>query len=89
MGCTPAQEGCAGDEKPVRQVRIRSFEISRYETTQETWEAVMDENPSAFSGCPKCPVTEVLHRIPEHHSNRIDELLPWNCKPDNAPSDAA
>ena len=51
--------GCADDEKPVRQVRIRSFEITRYETTQETWEAVMGENPSAFSGCPKCPVETV------------------------------
>ena len=59
MGCTPEQQGCADDEKPVRQVQIRSFEISRYETTQELWEAVMGENPSAFSDCPKCPVETV------------------------------
>ena len=59
MGCTPEQQGCADDEKPVRQVQILSFEISRYETTQELWEAVMGENPSAFSGCPKCPVETV------------------------------
>ena len=32
MGCTPEQEGCTDDEKPVRQVRIRSFEITRYES---------------------------------------------------------
>ena len=38
---------------------------------------------------PQAWLTEVLHRIPEHPSNRIDQLLPWNCKPDNALSDAA
>ena len=38
---------------------------------------------------PQAWLAEVLHRIPEHPSNRIDELLPWNCKPDKAPSEAA
>ena len=59
MGCTPEQENCGADEKPVRPVRIESFEIGRLEMTQELWEAVMGENPSAFADCPKCPVETV------------------------------
>ena len=38
---------------------------------------------------PKVFFTEVFHRIPEHPSNRIDQLLPWSCKLENAVSDAA
>ena len=38
---------------------------------------------------PQAWLTEVLHRIPDHPSNRIDQLLPWNCKPDTSLSDAA
>ena len=59
MGCTPEQEYCDADERPVHRVRIESFEIGRFETTQELWEAVVGENPSAFADCPKCPVETV------------------------------
>ena len=59
MGCTPEQYNCGKDEKPTRPVRIESFEIGKYEVTQELWEAVMGKNPSAFKGCPGCPVETV------------------------------
>ena len=53
MGCTPEQEKCGPDENPVRRVQVASFEIGRYEVTQELWQAVMGENPSTFSNCPQ------------------------------------
>lgn len=59
MGCTPEQESCESDESPVREVIVEGFQISRYEVTQELWEAVMGENPSAFGDCPQCPVETV------------------------------
>ena len=59
MGCTPEQENCGLDESPVRNVQIASFEIARYEVTQELWQEVMGENPSAFDDCPRCPVETV------------------------------
>ena len=59
MGCTREQTNCDNDEKPAHQVRVRSFELSKYEVTQELWEAVMGENPSSFKNCPQCPVESV------------------------------
>ena len=60
MGC---QEGffsdCSDDEEPAHRVEIRSFELSKYEVTQELWEAVMEENPNEFKNCPQCPVERV------------------------------
>ena len=43
----------------AHQVRLSSFELSKYEITQEVWEAVMGENPSDFQNCPQCPVGQV------------------------------
>ena len=59
MGCTPEQERCDADEHPTRPVQVESFEIGRFEMTQELWEAVMGENPGAFGDCPRCPVETV------------------------------
>ena len=59
MGCTREQEKCRGNEKPAHQVEVHSFEISKYEVTQEVWAAVMGENPSHFNNCLQCPVEQV------------------------------
>ena len=60
MGC---QGGffseCDADEKPAHRVTVRSFEMSKYEVTQEVWAAVMDKNPSDFQNCLQCPVESI------------------------------
>ena len=59
MGCTREQSDCYDDEKPAHQVEVSSFELGKYEVTQELWAAVMGENPSRFQGCAQCPVERV------------------------------
>lgn len=60
-GCMLLEQGehCPDDQKPAHQVRVSSFEISKYKVTQELWEAVMGQNPSRFKSCPQCPVDVV------------------------------
>lgn len=56
MGSTNGEN----DEKPVHDVVIsRSFEMGKYEVTQEQWEAVMGNNPSYFKGDGRLPVERV------------------------------
>ena len=48
-----------GDEKPIHKVLIRnSFEIGKYEITQQQWKSLMGNNPSRFKG-ENLPVTNV------------------------------
>ena len=58
MGCTSEQTDCLGREKPAHQVQVSSFELSKYEVTQELWEAVIGET-SHFKHCPRCPIERV------------------------------
>lgn len=57
MGAEDGQD----DERPVRRVSIaEGFWMSRYEVTQAQYEAVMEANPSEVTGCPNCPVDNIL-----------------------------
>ncbi len=49
----------AGDEKPVHTVSLSNFYIGKYEVTQEQWRYIMEESPSFFSNCRRCPVENV------------------------------
>ncbi|HPY74735.1 MAG: SUMF1/EgtB/PvdO family nonheme iron enzyme [Planctomycetes bacterium] len=46
------------NEKPVHEVEIQPFVISKHEITQQQWEDVMNYNPSSFIGANK-PVHDV------------------------------
>jgi formylglycine-generating enzyme required for sulfatase activity len=48
------------DEQPVHTVRIsKPFYLGKYEVTQAQWQAVMEKNPSGFTGDPTRPVENV------------------------------
>ena len=46
------------DEKPIHEVSVSSFYISKYEITQKEWQEVMGSNPSYFKG-DKLPVENI------------------------------
>ena len=75
MGCTPEQEyHCEWKERPTHQVQVSSFEISKYEVTQELWEAVMGQNPSVFKGCAQCPVESVSWEDTQAFLRKLNDL---------------
>ena len=52
--------GCSGCVRPPqREVTVDDFYISKYEVTQGQWKAVMDSNPSHFTGDDNLPVESV------------------------------
>ena len=75
MGCKSGRDrACFNDEKPAHRVRVASFEIGKYEVTQELWETVMGDNPSKFSGCAQCPVEEVSWDYVQVFLGRLNDL---------------
>ena len=75
MGCTEEQSSCDDDERPIHRVRVRSFEISQHEVTQELWEAVMGENPSKLRNCPLCPVEQVSWEDIQAFLKKLNALM--------------
>ena len=59
MGCTNEQVDCNRNEKPLREVTLSEFKLSKYEVTQEEWFIVTGEYPSIFSVCDRCPVENI------------------------------
>jgi len=61
-------------EKPVHKVRLtRPFFISRYETTQKVWIAVMESNPSSFVGTDR-PVEKVSWNHCQRFISKLNQL---------------
>jgi formylglycine-generating enzyme required for sulfatase activity len=55
---SPASETNRKTDEGARTVSVGSFYMERYETTQEQWTRVMNDNPSMYKG-PKLPVENV------------------------------
>jgi formylglycine-generating enzyme required for sulfatase activity len=55
-------------EKPIRDVTVGDFYISKFEVSQALWKEVMGDNPSHFEGCEKCPVERISW-------NQVQEFL--------------
>ena len=80
-GCTDEQQGnCDADENPAHSVTVENFYLSRYEVTQELWEAVMGGNPSAFSGCAACPVEQVSWQSVQQFLGKLNALTGLNYR---------
>lgn len=73
------------DEKPVHKVTVGSFKMSKFEITQEVWNAVMGRNPSIFDDCETCPVENVSY---DEVQAFIDELNKQTGKKYRLPTEA-
>jgi len=75
MGCKEKRDGiCENDEKPVHQVSLSAFDISKYEVTQRQWQAVLGNNPSRFTGCFDCPVEQVSWEDVQGFLKKLNQL---------------
>ncbi len=75
MGCNEEQgQDCESDEYPVHEEKISSFYISKYEVTQEQYQAIMWNNPSYFKNCDRCPVENVSWDDAQEFIKKLNEL---------------
>lgn len=82
MGCSPGDDLCNPDEKPLHTVEISSFQITATEITQDDYQQVTGKNPSFFqpendhAACPNCPVEDVTWVEAEEFCRLVGGRLP-------------
>lgn len=75
MGCTEEQgTDCESDKKPSHLVSLDAYHISKFEVTQELWEAVMGNNPSHFKGT-NLPVESVSWDDAQDFIKQLNSLI--------------
>jgi formylglycine-generating enzyme required for sulfatase activity len=64
------------NETPLREVRIASFYLGKYQVTQGQWERVMVANPSMFQKGPAYPVEQVSWLDVSAFIQRLNAMAP-------------
>lgn len=73
-------EGTSG-EKPVHKVCLNDFFMDRYEVTQNAYQSVTGNNPSAFSSCGgDCPVENVSWDDSNSYCSQVGKRLPTEAE---------
>ena len=73
MGADDNDTEARPDERPKRMVQVSDYYIGKTEVTQELWDAVMNNNPSSFSGINK-PVERVSWNECKEFISRLNAL---------------
>lgn len=74
-------EGFANlDEMPAHEVTLSPYSIGQTEVTQELWNAVMENNPSSFTGDLQRPVDQVSWDDVQEFISRLNELTGENFR---------
>ena len=64
----------ADNEKPVHEVNVNSFLVSKYETTQGVWQKIMNNNPSKFNKGDNYPVEQVSWDDCQEFCKKLNEM---------------
>ena len=64
----------AMDRRPAHTVSLKDFSIGKYEVTEAQWQAVMGNNPSAYTYCNSCPVTRVSYNDAIAFINKLNSM---------------
>ena len=65
------------DERPVRSMALdKPFYIGQFEVTQAQWHAVMESDPSQFTGDPNRPVESVSWNDAREFVNKLNAMEP-------------
>ena len=72
MGCGSWTDNCKEREKPVHEVCLDGFWISKYEVTQGQWKEFMDNNPSKNDKSDNYPVENVSWYDCQNFINKLN-----------------
>ncbi len=75
------------NEKPMHQVTLSNFYMSKYEVTQRQWQQIMGSNPASFH-CDDCPVENVNWEYIQIFLKKLNATLPAGQKPYRLPTEA-